>query len=205
MLIFFILAVGGVFLCRYKPRAYRPQPAADSQQVSPYLTHELGPDFVNQVQLDKPFELVVKQEGLNDIIRRQPWVEQFGDFSFTDPVVLFDTNTIYLMGTLDYKGVSSVLTIIAHPQMDTQRRVWMNIQSVRLGVIPVTALVSRLTKKAFRQSQSAFAGEPQLEEIVRAIIYNEPFDPVFKISDRLVRVTDLAIGPQQMTLRFDPE
>ena len=199
------LALGGIFLCRYTPTAYNPQPTANPEQVSPYLTHTLGPDFINQVQLDEPFELLVEQDGLNDIIRRQPWIEDFESFKYTDPVVLFDQDTIYLMGTLEYKGVSSVLTIIAFPQMGPEGKVSLNIGSIRLGILPVTKLVGFLSKKAFQQSRSCFEDEPQLEEIVRAIIHNEPFDPVFEISDHPVRITQATIEPKRLTLKFEPQ
>lgn len=205
LLVLFLLGTGGVFLCRYTPRAYQPKPVSHPDQVSPYLTHKLGPDFLNQVQLDKPFELVVEQDGLNDIIAHQPWIEQFDGFSFTDPVVLFDSNTIYLMGTLNYKAVSSVVTVIAFPQMNPDGNIFLNIQSIRLGVVPVTTLVSYLAKKGFDQSRDCFEGEPELEEMVRAIIYNEPFKPAFKISDRMVRITQFTIQPKTLTLKFEPE
>jgi len=200
-----LLISAGVFLCRYTPTAYDPQPAANPEQVSPYLTHTLGPDFINQVQLDKPFELLVEQDGLNDIIRSQSWIEDFGSFKYTNPVVLFDQDTIYLMGTLDYKGVSSVLTIIASPQMDPDGKVFLNIGSIRMGVLPVTKLVSFLSKKAFQEACPCFEDDPQLEEIIRAIIYSEPFDPVFKISDHPVRITQITIEPKRLTLKFEPQ
>jgi hypothetical protein len=157
------------------------------------------------VQLDEPFDLLVEQEGLNDIIRRQLWVEQFDDFAFTDPVVLFDTDTIYLMGTLDYKGISSVLTIMAAPQMNADGTIWLNIQSIRLGALPVTTLVGMLARKAFEQSHGYFEGEPELEAMVGAMVRNESFEPVFKIYDRPVRITEMTVQPQQLNLRFKPE
>lgn len=205
LIVLILLGGGGVFLCRYTPQAYQPQPVDHPEQVSPYLTHKLGPDFVNQVQLDKPFELVVEQDGLNDIIRRQSWVEQFDDFAFTDPVVLFAQDTIYLMGTLDYKGLSSVVTVIAYPKMTPQGAISLDIQSIRLGVIPVTKLVGYLAVKGFDQSRDCFEDEPQLEEIVRAIVHNEPFDPVFKISDQTVRITQFTLLPEKLLLQFKPE
>jgi len=198
------LAAGGIFLCSYTPRAYQPQPATHPEQVSPYLTHTLGPDFFNQVQLDAPFDLRVEQDGLNDILNSWPWPEQFGDLAFSDPVVLFDADKVYLMGKLDYNGVSSILTIIALPQMDSQGRIWLNIQSIRLGVLPVTALVSGLAKKAFQDCRADFECEPELEEVVRAVVHNEPFTPVFKISDRMVQITQFTLEPKRLTLRIEP-
>lgn len=205
LIVVVLLGLGGVVLCRYTPRAYRPQPAGNPDQVSPYLTHKLGPDFVNQVQLDQPFELVVDQEGLNDIIRSLPWIEQFDGFTFTDPVILFDPDTIYLMGTLDYKGISSVVTIIAKPQTAPAGKVSLNIVSIRLGIIPVTKLVGHLAVKGFDHSRDCFAGEPELEAVVKAIVHNEAFDPVFKISDQTVRLTEFKVQTRQLILKFQPE
>lgn len=205
LLVLAVPAVGVMLLFLYQPRAYQPQPGDESGAVSPYLTHKLGPDFINQVQLDKPFELLVEQAGLNDIIRQQDWIENFDGFSFREPVVLFDTGTIYLMGTLDYKGISSVVTVIALPQMLGDGRLELNITSIRLGVLPVTRLVGILAKRGFEQSRDCFAGEPELEAVVRAIIHNEPFEPVFKIEDRLVRVSGLGVSEQLLTLQFEPE
>ena len=199
------LALGGIFLCRYTPGAYNPLSVPHPEEVSPYLTHTLGPDFVNQVQLDTPFELLVEQDGLNDIIRRQSWIEEFDSFKYTDPVILFDHKTIYLMGTLEYKELSSVLTIVAFPQMDSEGKVSLNIGSIRLGILPVTRLVSFLAKKAFKESRSCFEEDPQLEKIVRAIIHNESFEPVFKISSYPVRITLAAIEPKRLTLQFEPQ
>jgi len=202
-----LLIVGGgvVVLFRHTPSAYRPEPVSHPEQVSPYLTHKLGPDFINQVQLNEPFELLIEQEGLNDIISRQDWVEEFDEFSFTDPVILLYADTIRLMGTLDYKGISSVVTVIAQPRMNPDGTIWLNIQSIRLGVVPVTKLVGVLARNAFEQSRDYFVDQPQLEQIVDAAVRNEPFQPVFDIDGQTVRITGMTLSPQQLQLTIKPE
>ena len=84
------LGLGGVWvLLGRSPRTYRPITAANPHEVSPYLTHKLGPDFYNQVQWNEPFELVIEQDGLNDILARQTWPQQFGDVAVAKPAVRF--------------------------------------------------------------------------------------------------------------------
>ncbi|MHC4989267.1 MAG: hypothetical protein ACYTFX_12365, partial [Planctomycetota bacterium] len=105
--------IGIIILIWHKPKAYKPLRPENPEQVSLYLTHELGPEFFNQVQLDKPFDLIIEQQGLNDIISRLDWIQQLGPLSLQQPNIIFADRSILLMGTLKYKGVSSVLSILA--------------------------------------------------------------------------------------------
>ena len=195
----------GVLFCNYTPRAYQPPASDKTGQVPTYLTHELAPDYINNIQLDEPFELLVKQHGLNEIIASQFQAEEFDGFSFTNPMIVFDTGTIYLMGTLHYKQISSVITIIATPEMTPDKQVCMNVQSVRMGVLPVTKLVTFLARQAFDQSQDCFEGEEDIRLITEAIIKNEPFDPVFEDNGHSARITEFTLKPALLTLVFKPE
>ena len=198
--------LGGVgILFWYTPGAYQPVGVENPEQVSVYLTHELGPDFFNQVQQNKPFELIVSQAGLNDIASQCHWPQQFGDMSFADPYVTFSNQSILLMGTLTYKGVSSVVSITAFPTMNSDGKIDMNIQSVRLGMVPVTTLVTKLAQKAFDDNRSCFESDPKAAENVQAIIHNEPFDPVFWFPDYWVRISKFAIEQGVLKLTLLPE
>lgn len=199
-----LVVIMAVILCNYTPRAYRPIAPTSPDHVSTYLTHELGPDFFNNIQLNTPFDLLVRQQGLNEILRDPLWSGNFNDFSFTDPMVLFDTGTIYLMGTLTYKNFSSTLTLIASPRMDDAGAICLHIQSVRMGILPVTGLVRWMAQTAFDQSGDCFEGEEDIANVVQAVIQNEPFDPVFELSGYHARITEFTLEPGLLTLRFQP-
>ena len=197
--------IGIVILFCYKPRAYQPVQPTHSEQVSLYLTNELGPDFFNQVQLDQPFELIVQQSGINDIAAGQDWIQDLGELSLTEPTIVFSDHSILLMGNLKYKKISSVLSILAFPTIDSNQQICMNIQSVRLGMLPVTQLIGKLCQKALDDNRDAFMDDPEVEKIVQAIIRNEPFDPVFVISDHRVRIVGFTIEHGILTLTLLPE
>jgi len=198
--------LGGIgILFWYTPRAYKPTEAENPEQVSVYLTHELGPEFFNQVQRNEPFELIISQSGLNDIARQWDWPQQFGDMSFADPYVTFSNQSILLMGTLTYKGVSSVVSITALPAMNPDGTISMNIQSVRLGMVPITTLVTKLAQKAFDDNRSCFEEDPKAAENVQAIIHNEPFDPVFWLPDYWVRISKFSIEQGILKITLLPE
>lgn len=189
----------------YTPRAY--QPVQVKQTL--YLTHELGPAFHNQVQLEKPFELIVSQTGLNEIIAQEFESEAFGEFSFSDPHIIFSDQSIVLMGTLAYKGISSVLSITAFPAMDATGKIDLNIQSVRLGMVPVTTLITSLAQKAFDDNRDCFEDDPQAEKMVQAIIRKEPFDPTFPFSTEYceyqVRISEFSVEQGYLKLTLLPK
>lgn len=199
------LLCGFVILVWYSPSAYQPQVPKNPEQISLYLTHELGPAFVNQVQLNKPFDLVIEQKGLNDIISRQLWPQELGELSLADPVVYFLDDTIVLMGTLRYKEVSSVLSITALPEMNVQGQICMNIESIRLGMLPVTSFAAALVKSTIAENQDIFEGQEDLQNIVQALVNNEYFDPSFWFFDYRVRVTKFSLNTGVLKITLAPK
>lgn len=198
------IAIGIFILYRHSPSAYQPPAAANSDQISPYLTHQLAPDFFNQVQLDKPFELVVKQDGLNEIISQLDWPAELGEITFDRPMVIFSNQAVYLMGTANYKGLSSVATIQAQPALNPDGRLQLNIQSIRLGLLPVTTLVSTLAQHVLDANLENFENQPQWAAIVQSIIRNEPFEPVFAIYDYTVRLRSFHLEEGILKLYLEP-
>jgi hypothetical protein len=199
------MGIGIVILFGYSPSAYAPTQPENPRQVSVYLTHQLGPDFVNQVQLDQPFALVIEQAGLNDIISRWPWPQQLGELAFSDPVVMFSGESIILMGQLKYKDIASVISMQAMPVMNDAGDICLNIQSIRLGMLPVTPFIATLARKAFEDNASLFEGEPDLQTTVDAVLRNDYFDPTFWFFDRRVHVTDFSLQPGMLHLTLTPK
>ena len=190
---------------RLSPRAYRPLTPDNPDEVSPYLTHKLGPDFFNQIQLLEPFELLVEQHGLNDIISRDDWPQDFGEITASTPTFLFEKDTIYLMTQITYHGLSAMLTITAQPIQDKQGRINMNIQSVRLGLVPFTAIAARIAQHALADAEEELAEEPEVKAILHAIATNTPFDPVFNIDGRRIWINSFSLQPAALRLQMVPE
>ena len=199
--------IGICFLVWYTPKAYKSAEVANTEQTSVYLTHELGPNFFNNIQQEKPFELIIPQDELNNIFTQEFGTETFGDASFSNPHVTFSDKSILLMVTLTYNEVSSVLSINALPVIDNEGKIDLNIQFIRLGMLPVETLVTKLAQKAFDENRSCFEDDPKAAENIQAIIQKKPFDPIFlfSIEDRQyqVRITDFHItqGSLKLTLQ----
>lgn len=199
------VCVGILILFWYTPRAYKPIRPANPEEVSHYLTHELGPEFYDQVQRNEPFELTISQSGLNDIISRWNWPQQIGEATFSDPYIIFSQQSVILMGTLKYKKVSSVISITALPAMDSDGKISLNIRSVRFGMVPATTLLTTLVQKAFDDTPNHFAEDPEAREKIQSLIRGEPIDPRFRISEHRVQVTDFSIETGFLKLTLLPQ
>jgi hypothetical protein len=198
------VTIGFGILFWYTPRVYRPDLAGDSEGTSLYLTHELGPEFFNQLQLNEPFELIISQDGLNELINQWDWPQQLGEMSFDDPYVIFSEQSILLMSTFSFEGVSSVLSISAFPTMNRYGTLNTNIESVRLGMVPVKTLITRLAQKAFDKNRSRFEQDLKTAENIQAIIRNEPVDPIFWFPDRWIRITGFSFNNGALSLKLSP-
>ena len=191
-----VILGGGMVLTltAHRPGKYKPAVPENPEVVSPYLTHELAPEFYNQVQLDRPFELAVDQAGLNDILSRGKWPMQFGELTLSMPTVLFGEGQITLMAEVDYNGLSAVVSLIMLPEIDEAGMLNLNIQTVYLGAMPITPLAQLATRNIASQylPTSAEQANP-IKKIINAILSNQPFEPVLTIQEYTMRLEELIL------------
>jgi hypothetical protein len=72
-------------------------------------------------------------------------------------------------------------------------------------MMPVTKLIATLCQKTLNDNRNSFEQDPDAEKMIQSIIRNEPFDPVFWISDRRVRITNFTVEQDVLTLTLLPE
>jgi len=197
-------------LLLYKPAHYNPDKLGgageNSKQVSPYLTHELSPQFYNGVQRGEPFELVVTESGVNDIIRRSRWPKESGSVRFSAPEVLFMADGIMLRTTANIKGVEFVVTFVINPIIYQDGLLNLKVETVKVGAMNITLLAKIIARRMYQQQ---LAGSPidteQLSVKVAASLLNdEPFEPVFNIEDKKVRAEKITIEKQRLIIHIVP-
>jgi hypothetical protein len=190
-----------VILIAYNPRSYTPIVPENPRQVSPYLTHTLGPDFYNNVQLDEPFELIVDQAGLNDIFSHYPWPQTFDGFSVYTPMITISPEQTVLMAQVNFKGLATILSIYGRPNLDPEGKMNLNIYAVYLGALPITPLARTLAQQYVSEN---FDRNDPVEAVNWAFVNNQPFDPIVYISDHAARITKLTIEPARARLILTP-
>jgi uncharacterized protein YpmS len=195
-------------LLLHRPAYYKPLDYAHSKEVSLYLTHELLPELYNGAQLQEPFNLVVTQSGINDIVAHYPfeWPQEFGSIRFSAPMVFFAPDSIVLMGTVVMEGAEFVGTVVAEPVLDAEGLLNLQVVSVKIGAVDVTPL-ARVLARRICQQQFAAAGigaENLQAQVAASLLDGEPFKPVFKIEDKKVRVEKITIEQKKLTIRLVP-
>jgi hypothetical protein len=193
-------------LLLYRPNRYDPAKGAYDRQVSQYLTHELLPQLYNGAQLQEPFDLVVTEEGINDIVARAAWPRESEGIRFSSPAVVFVPEGIVLMGTAAVRGLELVVTIVVEPVLDERGLLNLRVTKVKIGAMNVTLLARVMAKRMYAQEigEEDVAVEDLRAQIAASLLNDEPFEPVFKIKNKKVRVNKITIMQNKLSLHLLP-
>ena len=199
-------AVIFVLLLLYKPAGFTAPEIIHDNQVSPYLTHELSPQLYNGVQRQQPFELVVIQRGINDSVARSEWPKETDGIIFSAPKVLFVPDNIVLMGIVVVGGVEFVVTIELNPSVDQNGLLNLRVEKVSVGAINITLAAKVIAKRMYQErlATTDIGTEDIRAQIAASLLNDEPFEPVFRIEDKKVRVEKISITQGELTIRLVP-
>ena len=188
----------------YKPAAIIP---ADYKkgQVHPYLTH-ISSEIYNGAQRGEPFELVVAQKEINEIITLSQWPKESEGIMFSAPVVLFVPGSIVFMGTAYIKGVEFVVTIVLEPKVDEQGLLNLQVAKVKIGAMNITPLAKMVAKRMYAQRLATLPIDTEALQtrIAGSLLNDEPFEPVIKVEGKKVRVEKITIAEEKSILHLVP-
>ncbi len=193
----------------YRPGNYNPSDLASANlepgQVSTYLTHELSPGLYNGTQRGEPFDLVVTQEGINEIVASLGWPKMSQGVMLYDPSVLFVPDAVMLMGTADVKGVKFVVTIVLEANIGDDGLMGLQVAKVKVGAMNITFLAKMTAQQMYIQNFGENVDPEALQtKIFGALLNGERFEPVFKIDSRKVRIAKISILSEKLTIHFVP-
>ncbi len=194
-----------IFLLLYKPARYNPPdaPSANLQQnqVHPYLTHDLSTQLYNGLQSGRPFDFVVIQKPLNEVIARSGWPKQAEGTNFSAPEVFFEPGRIVLMGTAATGGVDFVVTIAVEPTLSTQGLLNLKVTTVKIGALNITPLARLIAKKMYTERVSTVYVDTRTTsaKIAASLLNDKPFVPVFPFEGSYVRLEKFTIEQQKLT------
>jgi len=210
LLIDLTVALVVFLLLIYRPGSYNPVDfdslGYERGQVSPYLTHVLSPQFYNNSQLGQPFDLVVTQDGINEIVAGLGWPKFSEGVMLYAPAVLFVPGAVVLMGTANVKGVELIITIELVPRIDEQKLLDLHVTKVKIGAVNITPLARMLGKKMYAESLAVMPVDTEAlqTKIVGSLLNGESFDPVFRVENSKVRIRDITIQKKKLTAHFVP-
>ncbi|MGB2863688.1 MAG: hypothetical protein WBC05_10225 [Sedimentisphaerales bacterium] len=206
------LAVAAVVfaLLVYRPGSYDPADFDsynyEQGQVSPYLTHELSPQLYNNSQRGEPFDLVVTQDGINEIVAGLGWPKFSEGIMLYAPAVLFVPGSVVLMITANIKDVELIITIELEPKIDEQKLLNLHVVKVKVGAVNITPLARMMGKKMYTERLAMLPVDTEAlqTKIVASLLNEEAFEPVFSIEDNKVRVEKITVYKEKLTARLVP-
>ena len=206
-----ILLLGGVIVWKmifFTPVQYAPVVPADPDQVSTYLTHNLAPDFYNKIQLDKPFRMIIDQQGLNDIIATSSdWPQDAGAAVVSTPSVSFSPDMIKAMAKINFGKFPVVTTVELAPSLDDNGFMVLGLQHVKAGAVNITPIAKSLIIKLIDEELQAAPADfdyEWLKGVRAAVIDNTPFEPVFTLDGKIIRITEFQLSDQKLTIMLNP-
>ena len=212
LLIDLAIAIVILVLLLHKPGRYNPPEYTDDKLVSPYLTNILGPAIHNGAQREEPFDLVVTQKGINEIIAWSEWPKESEGVSFSAPVVFFAPESIELMGTANMKGVDLVISIVAKPHLNEEGLLNLHVAKVKIGAMNITPVARIMAKRMYAQRLATMPIDTEElgAKIAGSLLNDEPFEPVFDIADifesenKKLRIEKITIQKEKLILRLVP-
>ncbi len=196
-------------LLLHKPAGYEPvklNTGGDApEHIHRYLTH-LGSELYNGAQATKSFGLEVIEAGINQAIAQSNWPKQSEGIAFSLPKATFSQDGITLMGTANIEGVDLVVTIAGRPSLMDDGRLRLQLRKVKIGAMSVTPMARIIARKMYRDQLNYMTvdSDDLRTKIAAALIDDQPFDPVFNIEGRMIRLTDLSLAQGKLILRFMP-
>ena len=205
-----VVAAVIIGLLLHRPGSYNPtdfdSAGYEPGQVSPYLTHDLSPQIYNGAQRGEPFDLVISQKGINEIVACWGWPKMSQGVMLHSPAVLFTAGSALLMGTANVKGAEFVVTIEIDPQIDAEGMLTCEVSKVKVGAMNVTPLAKLTARKMYAQKIADLPIDREAFEtrIVESLLNGAPFEPVFKVDGRKMRIETVTVHKERLVARLIP-
>jgi len=206
--LFIDLAIAAVILVLllHKPGRYTPPKPPADKQVSQYLTNELLPQLYNGVQRGEPFDLVMSEDGINDVIARSKWPKESEGAKILAPQVFFVPDGAVIMGSVVMKGFEFIVTVELRPVFDANGLLNLNIVQIKVGAMNLTPIARITARKMYTQqlAESEVDTENILAKIAGSLLNDEPFEPIFEVEKKEVRIEKISITQGKLTARLIP-
>ncbi|MDO8301889.1 MAG: hypothetical protein Q7T18_01475 [Sedimentisphaerales bacterium] len=198
-----IMALVIVILLRHKPADYHPELLFD-KPVSPYLTHQLLPQFYNGMQKKEPFEMIIEQKGLNEAIAAIGWPQMFNGLLVSTPVISIAPRQLRLRAMINYNGIDTVATVEIVPRIDDKGLLHLDVENVKMGALGVTYITKKLAKKIFNEQIQYIEPDNIASLTLASLMAEKPFEPVFAVEGEKARIDYFILRKEMLEVHIVP-
>ena len=201
-----VLAIFIVMLL-YKPAGLfnNTRPPAE-EDVNKYITHVLSPRLYNGAQRQEPFDVTIPQNKTTAIVDLAEWPWESDGLRFSAPNIFFATDSLVVIGTVSIKDIDFAVTIVTKPAIDENGLLNFHLANVKIGTVNITPFAKMIGRKAYsdQTADKDFDTEKPGAKIADSLLNDKPFEPVFKIEDKKVRVEKITLELKKLTISFVP-
>jgi hypothetical protein len=186
------------------PRYYRTVKPVSDGQVSQYLTNYILPELHNKSQYGQPFDIVLSQDGINDIIIRHVDAAGLQRAGFSDLSVTFKKGRLLVTGKTSYCGLDFITTAVLKPYIDKKGRFRPGVSEVLAGKSSIP-FADEILKRRILNRLSSLSDDSNIADVVRTLFSGKKTEPVFKLNSNKVRIEKITIKNGEIAINFLPQ
>jgi len=189
-----------------KPAGYNPEDIKNDKCVSQYVTNELAPYVYNNIQKGQSFEIIIPQSKTKEFISLIEWPIESEDVTISSPQAFFVDNGLVMRANAGTKGLNFVITIMISGLIDETGMMHLNLDKIMIGSMNITFIAKIIAKKMYqyRVKKENYSKDSIGADIAASLLGNQPFDPVFEVRKRKVRVKRINVEKSQLKITLAP-
>ena len=186
------------------PRYYRTVKPVSDGQVSQYLTNYILPQLHNKSQYAQPFDLVISQDGINDIIIRHIDANSLKQSGFSDLSVTFKKGRVLLTGKTSYWGFDFVTTAVLRPYIDKKGYFHPGVSKILAGKSSLP-FADEIVKRKIFDRLASISDDSNIAGVIRILFSGDKTEPVFTLNHTTLRIEKITVQNREITISFLPQ
>jgi len=186
------------------PPYYRPVKFIADGNMSQYLTNYILPELNNKSQYGQPFDLVISETGINDIIVRHIDADSLQQANLSDLSVAFRRGRILLTGKTVYYGIDFIVTLVLKPYIDKEGYFLLKESQIEAGRSRIP-FAGEAVKRKVLEGLVRFINNLDIGDFNEASLNNRRIKPVFSLNHRRHRIEKITVGDKELIIHFLPQ
>jgi hypothetical protein len=178
-------------------------PAADAY-ISQYLSNHILPELYNKSQYGRPFDLVISEAGINDVVARHIDANSLRQLNLLDLSVTFEKGRILLTGKTVYCGLDFIITIVLKPYINKEGYFFPKVSKIQVGRSRIPFVADAVKGKILGELTD-FLNNLDIADSTIALFNSHGIEPVFSLNHRKLRIDKITIQDKELIIHFLPQ
>ncbi|MGA2916574.1 MAG: hypothetical protein ABSE89_11165 [Sedimentisphaerales bacterium] len=197
LIFLFLYWVTGLFKI---PSNFRPVRPITDGNMSQYLTNYILPQLYNKLQLNQPFELVISEAGVNDIIVRHIDANTLQRANLSDLSVTLKKRRILLTAKTVYYGFDFIMTLVLKPYIDKNGYFSLKESQIEAGESRIP-FAGEAVKKKIIEGLAGFFNNLNVSDF-NETSFDVKIEPVFSLNHQKHRIDKITVQNKELIIHF---